>query len=772
MKSSHAFRHLIATIRPHLLWLALLAVAAIFPLGRALLSTTEVLSDQSTDVTLHFLYSRAFGFGEMARGNLPLWNPYIYSGIPYLGQFQSALLYPPNLIFLVLPLAAALNWSFAIHIFLLGAGMYFWAVLRGLKPAAAFVSGVAAMLSAAVLLHIYAGHQSNVCSMAWIPLVLAGIDGWLKRRHAGWLAFSSCAVALQIYAGHPQYFYYTALVAGLYSVVHLPGAPRLLVAALGLAAIYPAGALLAAAQLLPGIAATSEAVRSGGVAYEFSAMFSFPPENFLTLAAPWIFGDMRSVPYWGRCYLWEMNVFAGTGMLALACFGCGRKLENAGRLRLLILLGCVVLLALGMHTPLHKILYHVLPGFSSFRGSSKFIIFATLFLALFAGAGMDRLLRREKFPRALGIAVVVLGIGLFGASFLITGDRLMNFVNLIVAAKESYLNPAAFGQDALLAAARTMAVQSLRISGLLFLGFAALLYCANRWRWAVWAVGLAAVVELVVFARSTVATFPLAGFTYQPVADFLKKNPGDYRTLNLFNADAAMLLRSENIWGYDPGVLKRYAQLLHLSQGNDPEEASQYLSFRSQHPILSMLRCRFGLLPKADGRIEIASMADPFPRFAMYSQYRVLPDSRAVLAELKSPWFDLRKEVLLEAEPIPKPEPETPRNEIRVLDSSTDHWTLEIWTDRAALLVVTDSYSKDWRATALPGSVQSNYTIQPANYALRAIPLAAGKHSLRMEYVPRGFREGIALSLLTFLSLVAAFSWRPLRERFDFGMRP
>lgn len=768
MKASQT---LIARIKPHLLWLALLAVVAMLPLGRALLSTTEVLSDQSTDVTLHFLYSRAFGFGEMAKGNLPLWNPYIYSGIPYLGQFQSALLYPPNLIFLVLPLATAINWSFAIHIFLLGAGMYFWAVLRGLKPAAAFVAGVTAMLSGAVMLHIYAGHLSNVCSMAWIPLVLAGIDGWLKRRHAGWLALSAGAVALQLYAGHPQYFYYTALVAGLYSVVHLPGSPRLLVAALGLAAIYPVGALLASAQLLPGITATSEAVRSGGVAYDFSAMFSFPPENFLTLLAPWVFGDMRSVPYWGRCYLWEMSVFAGTGMLVLACFGCGRKLENAGRLRLLVMLGCVVLLALGMHTPLHKLLYHVLPGFSSFRGSSKFISFAALFLALFAGIGFDRLLRREKFPRALGVAMVVLGVGLIVASFLITGDRLMGFVKLIVATKESYLNPAAFEQSALLAAARALTVQSLRISGGLFIGFAVLLYGTNRWRWAVGVVGLAAVVELVVFARSTVTTFPLAAFTYQPVADFLKKNPGDYRTLNLFNADAAMLLRSENIWGYDPGVLKRYAQLLHLSQGNDPEAANQYLSFRSSHPILSMLRCRFAFVPKPGGQIDITTMADPFSRFALYSQYRVLPDSKAVLGELKSPWFDLRKEVLLETEPVPRPEPETPRHEIRVVDSSTDHWTLEIQTDRAALLVMTDSYSQDWRATALPDSVQSNYTIQPANYALRAIPLAAGKHSLRLEYVPRGFREGIALSLLTLLVGGATFSWRPLRERLDFGAK-
>jgi len=104
-----------------------------------------------------------------------------------------------------------------------------------------------------------------------------------------------------------------------------------------------------------------------------------------------------------------------------------------------------------------------------------------------------------------------------------------------------------------------------------------------------------------------------------------------------------------------------------------------------------------------------------------------------------------------------------------VLDSSTDHWTLNIRTDRAAILVMTDSYSKDWRAIALPDSVQTNYTVQPANYAMRAIPLAAGQHHLRIEYVPKGFYEGVWLSLVSALAVIAAFIWKPLRDRLDFA---
>ena len=765
-----------AVLRQHAFWLLIMAVVAALPVARELFSADLVLSEKSTDITLHFLFSRAFGFGEMAAGNLPLWNPYIYSGIPYLGQFQSALLYPPNLIFLLLPLATAINWSFGLHVFLLGATTYAWAAHRSLRPAAAFVAGVAAMFSGTFFLHIYAGHLSNVCAMAWVPLILLGIDGWLSRRHAAWLFLSSGAAALQIYAGHPQYVYYTALVAGAYALVHLVGASRPLAAAGGLFIIYPLAALLGAAQLLPGISAASESVRSGGVTYEFASMFAFPPENILTLFTPWFFGDMGAAPYWGRCYLWEMSLYAGVGVIFLACHGACKREERAVTVRLLVLIGLVILLALGARTPLHHVLYLVLPGFSGFRGASKFIFFAGLFIALIAGMGMDRLLRNEKPGRWLCFSGLAAGLLLLAAGLVLSQQSLgaSVFPQLMSAAassKESYLNPAVFENAQLLQAMQSLAVRSLQIAGGTFLLFAGLFFATWRWPSARWMIGLAAVAELFFFARSSVTNFPLEDFTYKPVAEYLKQNPGDYRTLNLFNADASMLLRSENIWGYDPSVLKRYAQLLHLTQGNDPEKASQYLQFQKLHPILSMLRCRLAFVPKPNGSIDIVPFSEPFPRFFLASNYKILPAGQAVLDALKSPDFDLRTTVVLESEPIPKPESAAAKAEIRILNSSTDHWTLEILTDRAALLVNTDSYSKDWRAVSLPGSVQITYQILPANHAMRAIPLAAGRHRLKLEYVPEGLNAGIVLSFTTLALLFGVFSIKFFRKRLLFAQR-
>ncbi len=194
-------------LRTHGPWLLVLIVATVVALGPPLFSSRTVLSSASADLASQFLYARAFAATEVALGNFPLWNPYIYGGVPFLGDFQSALLYVPNLIFLVLPLGLALNWSIAFHVILLGVAMYCWGMGRKLHPAAACLAGCVAMLGGTFFLHIYAGHLSNICTMAWVPFVFLGIDGWLRRRHGGWILLAAAAVAMQIYAGHPQYVY-------------------------------------------------------------------------------------------------------------------------------------------------------------------------------------------------------------------------------------------------------------------------------------------------------------------------------------------------------------------------------------------------------------------------------------------------------------------------------------------------------------------------------------------------------------------------------------
>src|SRR5579862_7368764 len=129
------------------------AVVAIF-----LLPADVVICSPGTDVIQQFLSWRAFAAASLWSGHLPLWNPYTYSGQPFLAGFQSAVFYPPNLVFLILPLCRAVNVSFVGHLFLLALGMRRLASVNGLSPLAAALCGFVLALSGPVFAHVFAGH--------------------------------------------------------------------------------------------------------------------------------------------------------------------------------------------------------------------------------------------------------------------------------------------------------------------------------------------------------------------------------------------------------------------------------------------------------------------------------------------------------------------------------------------------------------------------------------------------------------------------------------
>ncbi|WP_161554841.1 YfhO family protein [Ereboglobus luteus] len=311
-------------MKKHLPWCGALLLIVLILFGKYLFSTTHVVSEIGTDIYAYYLHSQTFASSELGQGNLPVWNPYTYGGHPFLADFQSAMLYPPSWILGMLNPVTAINWWVSIHVLLFGLLAYIWAAMRGMKPGAAFVAGAAAMLGGTFYMHVYAGHVSNLGTMAWAPLVFIGIDGWLRSKHAGWLVAGAAGVALQVYAGHPQYVYYTAIIAGLYSLVHLPYLGRQFRrTALGLLALYPMAVLLCAAQLLPGYCALSETVRSTGASYEFASMFSLNPENLLTLFAPWLYGGM------GRLYIGGVVTFGRCS--CFSAFACWRWRRTASR---------------------------------------------------------------------------------------------------------------------------------------------------------------------------------------------------------------------------------------------------------------------------------------------------------------------------------------------------------------------------------------------------------------------------------------------------------
>ena len=768
------------------------AVAAVFllgltvaALGPTLFSRELVFSDARLDIALQFIHWRKFGFDELRAGRLALWNPHIYGGAPFFGGFQSALLYPPNWLFLCLPLAMAINLGIGLHVFLAGFGMFLWTRERGLHPLAALFGGVLFMFSGPFFPHIYAGHLPNLCTMAWGPFVFLAIDGWLRHRTPGWLLLGAASVAMQILAGHPQYVFYTGVAAGLYCVGQLAVAPRRFRAAAGLAALALAGAALSAVQLFEGFHAAGESVRNHGTDRTFAALFSLPPENLVTLLTPYFFGNLTTAAYWGRWFLWEMCLFCGVTGLVMAGYG----LTKAARFRVwscAVVALILLVLALGSYTPLFPWLYQYAPGFGRFRGWSKFSYAAMLLLVVVAATGFDVLLRDGVRGARLGLVVLCAGLGVGVLTILTvqTGQPAPPtvaqpwhaWIQKLAGTNEQYLSADIADAPGYAHSAALYAGRQLWYATFTLLALGGILRSAHRRPAALVGVLALACLEMLCFARSCLGDFPLREVFATPDARFLAAHHGGFRVDNENNHNLGMSLGGDDLWGYDPGVLRRYAEWISASQDLDPDDASETMQIARLPPVFAtLLRARY-VIPQDwspdDGEQSITRNdvpVAPAARLMLVSRARVVAERNAELDAIFEPTFDPTREVLFETAPVPAPAGVDSPGEVRLAHETTDALTIEADLRAPAILMVTDTYSDGWHARSLlpdrGNGAQTRYQVLPADYCLRGIPLDRGHHKILLEYRPAAYVVGKWVSLVSWgLFIAGLFAWNTRRR--------
>ena len=148
-------------------------------------------------------------------------------------------------------------------------------------------------------------------------------------------------------------------------------------------------------QWATGIAAANECVRANGLAYSFAAQFSLPPESWLTLIRPGLFGDWVPTPYWGRWDLCETCLYFGV----VDVFFSGVGLFHTNRRVVLTAAGMVLamgILASGSYSPHFRFFYDHVPGFNMFRGNGKFSVPVLLFLIVLSAHGLDKFFRDKR----------------------------------------------------------------------------------------------------------------------------------------------------------------------------------------------------------------------------------------------------------------------------------------------------------------------------------------------------------------------------------------
>jgi hypothetical protein len=341
-------------------------------------------------------------------GSLPLWNPYIFGGMPLLASAQGGLLFPPNWFYLAFDPQTATNLMVVASYVLAALGAYLYARRAGAGLAGSVVTSLAWQWGGFLVGQI--GHINIVQTGAMLPWVLWALDGYGMTGRRKWAVFLALFVALQTFVGHQQTLAYSLLLASVYAVACAYSEREARARYLSSLVFLAAGVLLAAVQILPTFELLRNSPRADAT-YDFFTSFSMPPGMLRTFLAPYVEGGgdgrLFRAPYVGPPYYGEMAGYVGSlGLMLAACAAVFRR-DARTKFWTAAALVCL-LLATGSYAPLgfYKLIYYV-PVLNLFRVPARHLMEAEFALAVLAGRGLTALASARADGRVVRRVAVV-----------------------------------------------------------------------------------------------------------------------------------------------------------------------------------------------------------------------------------------------------------------------------------------------------------------------------------------------------------------------------
>ena len=718
-----------------------------------------------------FLYP-TYHFAQewLTRGVIPLWNPYIFGGTPFVGDIQSALFYPLNLLtyFLSNPLQYRdLQYLSVLHFYIAGAGMF--ALLRYGKLAAddkqlnrlACLAGALAFAFSDLFITHF-GNLNLIASAAWLPLVFLfftrAVHENLKPVFFKFSLLAGMTLALAFFAGHIQPFLFIVLTLALYAAFRIAtNRAQWQHIALVLALTLGVGIGLSAVTFLPALELTQLSVRNA-FTYQDAAQFSLPPLELVGMFVPGFFGRGPENAWgpWSRVEVGYLGIFPL--LLALLAIILRR---NAKTMFFVLLSVVGLLLALGGYAILHGWLFQFVPGFGQLRAPTRFVFLMDFGLAVLAAIGFDALISpmndalRQMFRRVVRggawvALLVALVSGALALGILILGQ----------------------GQDPALFQRIANAANGVGFFILLLaFSFALLLARAREWlSTRVWSLLALALIFFDLFSLGAYVDIgrsdPTLGYQRADIVEFLKNNTGlariDSRTdvEGLWRPDTGLLYRLQDVYGDNPLVLNDFNTYWENIQGRDKIGYSllnvKYVLTRRGTPMPPNFVQAF----EGGGGITVWENKCAVPRaWVVYNSF-VPSDWESVLKLARRSCLDPGIALGLQYAPAVMGQGARELRQGGVITGTatvTGYGPNEILLDAEArtegFVFLSEIFTPGWRAFVDGVEVP----VVRANYLFRAIPITAGTHQVRMMYEPLSFRVGAIISASTVLTIITMF---------------
>ncbi|MFN8454589.1 MAG: YfhO family protein [Anaerolineae bacterium] len=775
------------------------------------------------DFTEQYFPLRAFAAQQWVRGEIPLWNPYLFGGQPALADIQSGALYPPHVLqSLILgwsglgfPLAA-LEWQVIGHLSIAAVGMYLFARHLACAHGAAVRHARFGGLMAS-LVFTYGGYltgfpvqQLTILEVsAWLPWVMWGVSESANGRmgecqvsdvthHAPRttpaLRASLCAplagdasrllapplcvprfaspapfwgaiaFALAILAGHPQTVMYIFYLSLAYTVFRCQVSS---VKCQVLRTTHHALRFFIPWLIIIGLG-TALAAAQLLPTLEFIGRSLRADLSYQAVSAGLPLNELVSILYPG--FLGGSPEYVGIVTLVLMALALlirpKSPITNNQTRDIFFWVGAGIVslvLAFGGNTFLYPLFYLLLPGFESVRQQERVYLIYSFSAAILAG---------------YGALVLVSPLSQAARRIYTRLERRLRQIALLAAGLTAFF---IYGSGVSTARGDEVnlfyGVLQHHLFGLIILGGLLVLLTlrSRRWLRRSWGMGLLALwlafnLFTVNWRYNLAKPANPATFTPNGVIQFLQSSLPAFQpsnpTFSLGRIASGGLLPGSN----------SAASVYNLQDltGNTPLQLAAVDSFLRRMPswrAWQLLNAQYvverrniadaGLtLVYEEGEVKVFKMGDPFDRAWWVGQIEVIADEAQALARLAADDFDLRRSAVV-SRPLPLPlDADTSTVSLTITAWQPNYLQIQTQSAGQHLLVVSQIYDSGWQA-ALDGQ---SVTLWQVNTILQGVLLSPGAHTLELRYSPPTFWWGVVISSLTLLLCLGGLLWTTKKQ--------
>ncbi|HEX4600758.1 MAG TPA: YfhO family protein [Gemmatimonadales bacterium] len=718
-------------------------------------------------------------------GHVPLWNPEIFGGLPFVAAGHGDIFYPTSFLRLVLPVATVINLGFVLHYILAGLFTYWLLRLLRLSWTGSVIGALAYELSGTLASYPSPGHDGKLFAATALPLAFIALV--LALRDKRWEGYPLLAIAVALAVlGHFQLAYYLLIAAGLFALyLTLEEAQgettgrRLGRLGLALGAVL-LGFGLTAVQVLPFLHYVPFSPRAQGY-YGFggSTSYAIPwshvPEFFLKH-----FAGSRDT-YWGSNPQKSHSEYLGLPIVALAVLGAATR----ERRRFVLWLGGIgllfLLIGLGASTPFYRLFWAVMPLIQKTRAPGMAFFIVAFVVAVFAGLGAGRLERKEGGTAVVPWVVVASVILLLAASGVLGSIATALAGPRISAARANApaLLWGAVGSAVALVvlAALAVAVQRDRLTARLFAVTLALVVGCDLWLNAT---------HFWIYSPNPTRDL----FRPDAVTDRIKTTPLPYRVFDLgvYPTQGVSLMAFDipQLLGYHGNELQRFDELwggknqwtnLRFLQLWDLYAIRYVLApagagARNANQIPGFTHILDSVPTSGGERANLLERTAP-PPYVRVVTGGIKADSDAIIPTLVDPRMDFNRLVLFSQDQPVFPVPIAPG---LLPPPSPSHASVTAWEPGHMIIaldpppalpsyvLVAENWYPDWQARAndlLPAQVLRG------DYSLLTVLVRAGTAKVELSFRSRDFETGktISFASLGVLLIVGVLSVVPRRLR-------